>query len=98
VVRCALKALLTGLWFGIVCPAWAETPAVDEGSMPPDWITGWNVQLSLYTRHWNPSPEHNNHQHMIIVEARSHDNWLVGLSVFDDSFYQPTQLVYVGKT
>jgi hypothetical protein len=35
---------------------------------------------------------------MITVEARSHDNWLAGLSVFDNSFYQPTQLVYVGKT
>jgi hypothetical protein len=97
-VRCAIKALLICLWFGFACPVWAEAPAADEGSMTRSWITGWNVQLSLYTRHWSPSPEHNNHQHMITVEARSHDDWLAGLSVFDNSFYQPTQLVYVGKT
>jgi hypothetical protein len=97
-VRCATKALLICLCFGLVCPVWAENPAAEEDSMTPDWITGWNLQLSLYTRHWDPSPEHNNHQHMITVEARFHDSWLAGLSVFDNSFYQPTQLVYVGKT
>jgi len=79
-------------------PAWAESSATGQGGAGQPRITGWNLQFSLYTRHWDPSPEHNNHQHMISVEARFRDEWLAGLSVFDNSFYQPTQLVYVGKT
>ena len=72
----------------------AETGTATE----PRKIEGWNLQFSLYTRHWDPSPEHNNDQNMITVEARFRDEWLAGLSVFDNSFHQPTQLLYIGKT
>jgi hypothetical protein len=89
----ALVCLLLG--FSSVLQA-AETEAADRGN--PWEIEGWNVQFSLYTRHWDPSPEHNNDQNMVTVEARFQDEWLAGISAFDNSFYQPTQLVYVGKT
>jgi len=78
--------------------AMAESRAAEAGGPPQGRITGWNLQVSLYTRHWDPSPEHNNHQHMINLEARLRDDWLAGLSVFENSFYQDTQLAYVGKT
>jgi len=93
-----LNALLLCLSLCLGGPAWAEPSATEQGSETQGWITGWNLQFSLYTRHWDPSPEHNNHQHMVSLEARSHDNWLAGLSVFDNSYYQPTQLLYVGRT
>jgi hypothetical protein len=83
---------------GGVSEAMAESQAAEAGSPVQGGITGWNLQFSLYTRHWDPSPEHNNHQHMITLEARWRDDWLAGLSVFENSFYQDTQLVYVGKT
>jgi hypothetical protein len=94
----SLVTLLICVCLCIGRPTWAAAPAAEEGGAAQGWITGWNLQFSLYTRHWDPSPEHNNHQHMITLEARLRDNWLTGLSVFDNSFYQPTQLVYVGKT
>ena len=93
-----LNALLLCLCLCVCHPAWAESASTEQDNAIQSWVTGWNLQTSLYTRHWDPSPEHNNNQHMITLEVRSLDNWLAGLSVFDNSFYQPTQLVYVGKT
>jgi len=79
-------------------PLAAEEPGAEAGQDESGMIEGWNLQTSLYTRHWDPSPEHNNDQNMVTVEARFHDEWLAGLSVFDNSFDQPTQLLYVGRT
>lgn len=95
------EALLICLCLYIVCAVsdtMAVSPAGEAGSPAQGGITGWNLQVSLYTRHWDPSPEHNNRQHMITLEARWRDDWLAGLSVFENSFYQDSQLVYVGKT
>ena len=64
----------------------------------PGWRSGWNLQFSLYTRHWDPEPDHNDNQQMVSFELRARDNWLGGLSVFDNSFGQSCQLLYVGKT
>jgi len=91
-------SVLVCLLLGLSAPLQAaETEAAADRASP--WkIQGWNLQFSLYTRHWDPSPEHNNDQNMVTVEARFQDEWLAGISAFDNSFYQPTQLVYVGKT
>jgi len=90
----ALACLLLGFAPSLA----AEEPDAGAGQDEPGMIAGWNLQTSLYTRHWDPSPEHNNHQNMITVEARLRNEWLAGLSVFDNSFDQPSQLLYVGKT
>lgn len=76
-------------------PARADAPAAGPAV---DRITGWNLQISLYTVHWDPEPEHNNDQNMVTVEARLQRDWLAGLSVFDNSYDQSSQLLYVGKT
>ena len=93
-----LNSLLLCLCLFAGGSVWADTAAPEQGNATQGWVTGWNLQFSLYTRHWDPSPEHNNNQHMITLEVRGRDNWLAGLSVFDNSFYQPTQLVYAGRT
>jgi hypothetical protein len=83
------------------CPGYALS-ADDGGDPSPTgksgWKTGWNLQFSLYTRHWDPEPDHNNDQNMISLEMRARDNWLAGLSLFDNSFGQSSQLLYVGRT
>lgn len=86
----------------VVAGSWlASTARADPArwySMPETWaIQGWNVQTSLYTRHWNPRPEHNNDQNLIGVEALFDRNWLVGGAVFDNSFGQDSELIYIGK-
>lgn len=78
--------------------ALAQTSATEQGSAAQGWVTGWNLQISLYTVHWDPEPEHNNDQNMVTVEARLQRDWLAGLSVFDNSYDQSSQLLYVGKT
>ena len=56
----------------------------------------WLLQTSIYTKHFHPNPEHNNHQHLLNLEYQRADQWVVGASVFDNSFGQPTQYVYFG--
>lgn len=79
------------------------TPALaGEGdswySLPEKWgIEGWNLQTSLYTKHFDPDPDHNNNQKLIGVEARFEKNWVIGGAVFDNSFGQNSQLIYMGK-
>ena len=61
------------------------------------WRNGaWKVRTSFYTRHYNPKPEHNNHQKLINVEYQRQDDWSVGVAAYSNSFGQPTQYVYLG--
>lgn len=55
------------------------------------------LQTSIYTRHFRPNPEHNNHQHLVNLEYQRPDQWIVGASAFDNSFGQATQYVYFGR-
>jgi len=57
----------------------------------------WLLQTSVYTKHFHPNPEHNNHQNLLGLEYQRADQWVVGASAFDNSFGQPTQYVYFGK-
>lgn len=62
------------------------------------WESGeWRVRTSLYTRHYHPKPEHNNHQKLLGIEYRRDDAWLVGSAYFRNSFHQPTLYLYAGK-
>jgi hypothetical protein len=57
----------------------------------------WLVQTSVYTKHFHPSPQHVNHQRMVNVEYQRADDWLGGVAVFNNSFGQPSQYLYLGR-
>ncbi|RUO26092.1 sn-glycerol-3-phosphate transporter [Aliidiomarina minuta] len=72
----------------------------------------YSVQTSVWTTHFNPQPEHNNHQELIGIE-RFGDNFatqpildrttllknatpLIGISFFQNSYSQSTVYAYAG--
>ncbi|MGO2390869.1 MAG: hypothetical protein ACTH69_02105 [Halomonas sp.] len=68
----------------------------------PDWPPAleWDhtlAQTSLYTRHFSPDPEHNNHQNLISIELHNPDRWLAGAAWFKNSYEQPTWYFYAGR-
>lgn len=76
-------------------PALADKADAAEDS--PWRIEAWRIQTSLYTRHFDPDPDHNNDQNLWGVEAEFANGWLAGAAVFDNSFGQPSELIYVGR-
>lgn len=84
-------------------PAAAEAPssAAQAGDSWWDGIfdetQGIGLGTSLYTMHFNPKPEHNNHQHLIDLRWLWRSGYLVGFSHFQNSFDQPTQFAYLGR-
>jgi hypothetical protein len=58
----------------------------------------WYFQTSLYTIHFSPDPRHDNTQKLLNLEYHRDDRWLAGGAVFDNSFGQFSQYLYVGKT
>jgi hypothetical protein len=61
-------------------------------------IEKWRIQTSLYTHHFDDDPEHVDHTNLINVEAWRSDDWHAGFAWFDNSFGQPSQYLYVGKS
>jgi hypothetical protein len=57
----------------------------------------WQAQASVYTRHFSPSPEHNNHQQLIGLERNQADGWIYGGATFKNSFNQRSFYGYAGK-
>ncbi len=57
----------------------------------------WNLQTSLYTVHYSPDPEHNNHQRLLGVERHSPDASLWGVATFKHSFGERANYGYYGK-
>ncbi len=57
----------------------------------------WQVQTSIYTRHYNPEPDHNNHQRLIGLERGYASGNLWGGAVFRNSFDQRSQYAYAGR-
>jgi hypothetical protein len=69
-------------------------PGIDRG-----WrIAEWSLHTSLYTHHFDPDPDHNNDQNLIGVETLFENNWLAGIGFFDNSFGQPSQFAYIGRS
>ena len=56
----------------------------------------WYLQTSIYTKHFSPSPEHNNDQQLIGLEYSPDEERLYGAATFRNSFRQRTQYVYAG--
>ena len=76
-----------------LCTLWsAAAPATEERS----GVDHWRFQTSLLTHHFSPDPEHNERQQLINIEAWRDDRWHLGAAMFQNSFDQPTQFVYVG--
>jgi len=90
-----LKSSMVSLCYLVCCCFNAEAGQVEEQAAVN--ITAWVIQTSIYTRHFDPEPDHNNDQNMLSVEAVLSNDWLVGATVFDNSFDQPSQLVFAGK-
>lgn len=57
----------------------------------------WYVQTSVYTKHYSPDPEHNNHQGLIGIERNQASGWVLGGATFRNSFSQRSNYAYIGK-
>lgn len=97
-IRSPWPALAGLLATAMLLFAAAPLAADDESDTSPWRVVSWTLQTSVYTKHFDPDPDHNNDQNLIGVEALFANNWLAGAAVFDNSFGQPSQLVFVGKT
>ncbi len=76
----------------------ASEKAEDAGRGSGWKVSGWGIQTSFYTKHWDPEPDHTDHQHLIGPELYFENDYLVGLAIFQNSFDQPSQFLYIGKT
>ena len=75
----------------------AQTTAASAWDAPEPWRTDrFYLETSLYTTHFHYDPAHDDHQHLILGEWNITEQWLVGASVFDNSFGQASQYVYGG--
>ena len=72
----------------------ANEKSLDQSS---GWsVDRWYIFTSLYTKHFDPDPEHVNSQKMLGIEAQMMNNWLFGLATFDNSFGQRSEYLYAG--
>ena len=78
--------LAIALWWGVV-------PSVR--AMEKDAF--WQVQTSLYTRHFSPDSRHNNHQDLLALERNEASGLLYGAATFRNSFAQRSFYAYAGK-
>jgi hypothetical protein len=67
-------------------------PPVQSAANPDRWY----FQTSAYTMHFDPKPDHNNHQRLISLEWQAARRWVLGGAFFDNSFGQPSQYLYGG--
>jgi len=77
----------------LVPSAWAQSPddsnASDKGF--------WYLQAGVFTRHFSPNPEHNNHQDLIGLERNEASGFIYGAATFRNSFSQRSYYAYAGK-
>ena len=59
-------------------------------------IKEWRLQTSVYTKHWDPEPEHVNNSKLLGLEFETTTKWIYGFAWFDNSFGQPSQFLYGG--
>jgi len=78
-------------------PPPAEKLVTSPWEAPEPWRTDrFYLETSLYTKHFSYDANHDDHQHLILFEWNITEQWLVGASVFDNSFGQSSQYVYGG--
>ena len=72
-------------------------PASQTESVADPWLTDrFYLETSLYTHHFSYDAAHVDKQKLILGEWNITEQWLVGASVFDNSFGQSSQYVYGG--
>ena len=59
-------------------------------------IKEWRFRTSLYTKHWDPEPDHVNNSKLINLEFETKNKWFYGFAWFDNSFGQDSQYLYAG--
>jgi hypothetical protein len=57
----------------------------------------WRVEISPYTYHYSPNPEHRS-VYLIGLERETPDRWFVGGAYFSNSFGQDSGYVYFGRS
>jgi hypothetical protein len=72
-------------------------PALAGGDLTPNEQGFWYLQTSLYTRHYSPDSDHNNHQELLGIERNDASGWLWGAATFSNSFSQRSYYAYAGK-
>lgn len=72
-----------------------QISAQAQASTDPDGF--WVVQTSVYTRHFSPSPDHNNRQDLLALERNEASGLLYGGATFRNSFAQRSYYGYIGK-
>jgi hypothetical protein len=79
---------------GTTAPQATQLSAWDA---PEPWRTDrFFLATSVYTKHFNYNPAHDDHQNLIQGEWNVTEQWLAGAALFDNSFGQATQYVYGG--
>ena len=83
---------------GQASPSPAPTQAEAQATVAAEpWRTDrFYLETSLYTHHFSYDAAHVDKQKLILGEWNITEQWLVGASVFDNSFGQPSQYVYGG--
>ena len=81
---------------GVARAQWGPTGS-GEAAGKAAQAARWVISTSLYTRHFHPSPDHNNQQRLIGLERIRDDGWLAGLAHFHNSFDQPSTLAFIGR-
>ena len=69
----------------------------EEGDSSGWKVDAWTVQASVYTKHFDPDPDHVNDQKLLGAEAYFKNGWIAGGAIFDNSFGQDSQYVYMGR-
>jgi hypothetical protein len=74
-----------------------DQPASQAESVADPWLTDrFYLETSLFTHHFSYDAAHVDKQKLILGEWNITQQWLVGASVFDNSFGQSSQYVYGG--
>jgi len=69
---------------------------IAAGNVSAMEIAEWRFQTSLYTKHWDPDPEHVNNSKLLGIEFETTTRWIYGFAYFDNSFGQPSQYLFAG--
>jgi hypothetical protein len=99
------RSLTTALLYVLATNAFAQSPATSPPDQPASqaesvadpWRTDrFYLETSIYTHHFSYDPAHVDKQNLVLGEWNITEQWLVGASVFDNSFGQSSQYVYGG--
>ncbi len=101
---CLLKANVQALLL-LVTLTFSTSSCLAQGndeSLFSGWTTGWDfeqfyVYSSLYTEHYDPDPDHADHRNMLGFEGETGNQRVMGLALFDNSFGQESQYLYLGR-